>query len=111
MDGWRRLAHDDAGSSKEEAKFDHPDREGADELKEYGYVERPEFEKPLMALLKDQKTPGGYFCATCEYYRHDESKLKGGYCEKLKAEDAPWGCCNVWDFNESGKIKEKGAEG
>jgi hypothetical protein len=66
MINWRRLGHEDAESeSSEEPKFDHPEREGADALKEAGYVEQPEFEKPLVALLKDGKTPGGYFCATC----------------------------------------------
>jgi hypothetical protein len=102
MIDWRRFAHDDEVGPK----FDHTDREGAEALEQAGYVEQPEFEKPLMALLKDGKVPCGYFCATCEYYSHDESKLKGGYCSKLEAEDAPWGCCNIWEFNESGKIKE-----
>jgi len=106
--------HEDADSSvehsgtaaSEQPQFDHPDREGAAALKKAGYVEQQEFEQPMLAMLKAGKTPSCYACATCEYYQHDESKLKGGWCTKFKAEDAPHGCCNSWEFNESGKIKE-----
>jgi len=116
MNDWRKLAHDDAESeeaaeSREEPKFDHPEREGADALKKADYEEVEAFEKPLLDLLKTGKVPGAFCCATCEYYMHDESKLKGGWCEELSAEDSPAGCCRYWDFNKSGKIKEKGDEG
>lgn len=81
-----------------EAHFDHPERKGADNLKKAGYEEYEEFKESVLSQIEKTGTAKGYFCATCEYYLHKEGTLKGGYCKKLQAEDAPWGCCDLWDF-------------
>ena len=82
---------------KEVSDFDHPDRKGADALHAAGYVEEADYEKDVMDKIEADQPVSGYFCYTCEYCKHVEGTLKGGWCTLLKAEDAPHGCCNKWE--------------
>lgn len=81
-----------------EPHFENTDRVGAENLKKAGYVEYPEFEKDVLAQIEKTGTVKGYFCANCEYYIKKKETLHGGFCKKLQAEDAAWGCCNYWDY-------------
>lgn len=110
---WRKLLtaeqDDNVGDSYDnhhDPLFADKDREGVDNLTSAEYVEVEKFKAPVLDALKAEHKIAGYFCATCVYYRHDESKKYEGYCEKLEAEDAAWGCCDRWELNKSGKIKE-----
>lgn len=86
---WKKVVDEEMEEHSEEQQFD-PDRKGADALKAAGYVEKAEY-------LTSTAT-GGYFCATCNYMKEDPTAKFGTVCTKLgNAEDAPWGCCNIWE--------------
>jgi hypothetical protein len=78
--------------------FDEKNRKGSKKLEKAGYVEHPEFAKAVLKQMSDGKVTG-YFCANCEYLKRDSKAKYKVVCKKLNnAEDAPWGCCNHWEF-------------
>ena len=101
---WKEVVREESDEHDEEGQFDEAKRDGVEALKTAGYVERADFEPAVMAQLKaDPKKLIGYFCASCAYYRQKKSALHGSICIKLgNAEDAPWGCCNIWEYAEPG---------
>ena len=100
---WRNLAHEEGEEKK--PMFDHPERQGAKELKEAGYVEQSEFE----SFVKEHLTKGDlacYCCATCEYAQMDFNAMFILVCTKLNsAEDSIHGCCDHYEYEE-GKVAE-----
>ena len=74
-----------------------PDRKGAAALRAAKYVEVESNREPVAAMRSGKMKTFGYFCQTCNYMMEKKGTAEGVWCRKWQAEDAPHGCCDVWE--------------
>lgn len=82
-------------------KFKNKNRQGAQLLAKYGYVEYGEFRNMIIKQLNKTKKVYGYFCANCKYLGGASQNGEYKLCTKLQnAEVTDYGCCNLWEFKD-----------
>lgn len=79
-------------------KFDNQERDGAESLKKAGYVEFDKFRSTVVGKISANREPIGYFCANCAFNQKKDGGIHDSFCNKIKAENATWGCCNFWEY-------------
>lgn len=76
-------------------------RKGAAALKAAKYVEIESNREPVAEMRSGEMKTFGYFCQTCKYMMEKKDAPEGVWCRKWQAEDAPHGCCDVWEAKEN----------